>query len=624
MADMSGLFGSEADAARATAADIASTKSKSDALKAEMQSVAANQTWSDWATSWCAAFVNTAYSAIGVQNTSPNPLSAKGWLSQGTPVPQEEAKKGDVIVFNRVSPKGWQGHVGIITANNEDGTFETIEGNTGIGGGKTGVGQKTRGQSGIGYGIAGIVRPDVPGYSAFGPELTTPSEIQAANRNYAALTKGMEGTPVWDGTYNAQFATPAPTPIFASALPDITPAPSATYGDLGLRAGVEPGSPTIASDNTGFGYPSVSSDTTGFGPDSSSAAGGFGGGGFSTGGGFGFEPSFARDDGGFHATTPSAFGGFGQSGAVPEGDMGDMGWHGTVPAAAAAAPGPSYSTGGGFGGGDFATAGGFGGGFSPANTGWAVDKDISPASPTIASDTTGGIPAPAPARPSPTDYGMGVPENYSFATPPAPAPTDAPAFSVDLPPEVFVPTFAAPAAPAIQAQPQPVAPSASFPRRSLPGTFSSPPSEAAPAPKQDFSAPPGFSAAFNGLWSPPSATQSRSAFAGLTGLSDRTVNALTSAYDAGGMLTGAAYSGLMDAFNNPSPNFAANAVSPVFASPLADLTSTASNPTGSTDPGAQTADTRSWSDRLAQAFSGLGGAFSGGGGWGDGTNPGLR
>jgi len=58
---------------------------------------------------WCAAFVGAVLAQVGLPNTGkPN---ARSYLEYGTPVDAEHARPGDIVVFWRGSPSGWQGHV---------------------------------------------------------------------------------------------------------------------------------------------------------------------------------------------------------------------------------------------------------------------------------------------------------------------------------------------------------------------------------------------------------------------------------------------------------------------------------------------------------------------------------
>lgn len=60
------------------------------------------------ATPWCAAFVNAVLGASGNEGTGK--LNARSFLEWGEPA--ERPTLGDVAVFSRGDPNGWQGHVG--------------------------------------------------------------------------------------------------------------------------------------------------------------------------------------------------------------------------------------------------------------------------------------------------------------------------------------------------------------------------------------------------------------------------------------------------------------------------------------------------------------------------------
>lgn len=61
-------------------------------------------------TAWCAAFVGAMLKKGGVEGTGK--LNARSYLDWGKPVELDQAKKGDIVVFSRGDPNGWQGHVG--------------------------------------------------------------------------------------------------------------------------------------------------------------------------------------------------------------------------------------------------------------------------------------------------------------------------------------------------------------------------------------------------------------------------------------------------------------------------------------------------------------------------------
>lgn len=80
-------------------------------------------------TAWCAAFVNSSLGAAGMQGTGK--LNARSFLDWGTPV--DTPQRGDVAVFSRGDPNGWQGHVGFFDSTNPDGTINVLGGNQGNG-----------------------------------------------------------------------------------------------------------------------------------------------------------------------------------------------------------------------------------------------------------------------------------------------------------------------------------------------------------------------------------------------------------------------------------------------------------------------------------------------------------
>lgn len=63
-------------------------------------------------TAWCAAFVNWCLEKAGKQGTEK--ANARSYLNYGSRVNASQVKQGDIVVFWRGDPKGWQGHVGFV------------------------------------------------------------------------------------------------------------------------------------------------------------------------------------------------------------------------------------------------------------------------------------------------------------------------------------------------------------------------------------------------------------------------------------------------------------------------------------------------------------------------------
>jgi uncharacterized protein (TIGR02594 family) len=78
-------------------------------------------------TAWCAAFVNASLAKSGGEGTGK--LNARSFLDWGQKV--DDPQKGDVAVFSRGDPNGWQGHVGFFDSMNADGTIKVLGGNQG-------------------------------------------------------------------------------------------------------------------------------------------------------------------------------------------------------------------------------------------------------------------------------------------------------------------------------------------------------------------------------------------------------------------------------------------------------------------------------------------------------------
>lgn len=68
----------------------------------------------DWvehdSVAWCAAFVGHCIERAGLRST--RKLNARSYLDWGVPIDLDNAQEGDVVIFTRGDPSGWQGHVG--------------------------------------------------------------------------------------------------------------------------------------------------------------------------------------------------------------------------------------------------------------------------------------------------------------------------------------------------------------------------------------------------------------------------------------------------------------------------------------------------------------------------------
>ena len=60
-------------------------------------------------TAWCSAFMNWVCKKSGLEYSGA--LNARSWIKIGCEV--EDPNVGDVVVFSRGNPNGWQGHVGL-------------------------------------------------------------------------------------------------------------------------------------------------------------------------------------------------------------------------------------------------------------------------------------------------------------------------------------------------------------------------------------------------------------------------------------------------------------------------------------------------------------------------------
>ena len=69
-------------------------------------------------TAWCAAFVGAMLKRAGYPHTGK--LNARSYLNWGDEVHINDAQEGDIVVFSRGDPNGWQGHVGFYVSHNEN------------------------------------------------------------------------------------------------------------------------------------------------------------------------------------------------------------------------------------------------------------------------------------------------------------------------------------------------------------------------------------------------------------------------------------------------------------------------------------------------------------------------
>lgn len=77
-------------------------------------------------TAWCAAFVGAMLKRTGMPHTGK--LNARSYQYWGDEVTLNEAREGDIVVFWRGTPDGWQGHVGFFVRRAGD-NIEVLGGN---------------------------------------------------------------------------------------------------------------------------------------------------------------------------------------------------------------------------------------------------------------------------------------------------------------------------------------------------------------------------------------------------------------------------------------------------------------------------------------------------------------
>ncbi len=80
-------------------------------------------------TAWCAAFVGAMLKKAGKPHTGK--LNARSYLDYGEKIHLDEAEQGDILIFTRGDPSGWQGHVGFYTGQRTTTSVNVLGGNQG-------------------------------------------------------------------------------------------------------------------------------------------------------------------------------------------------------------------------------------------------------------------------------------------------------------------------------------------------------------------------------------------------------------------------------------------------------------------------------------------------------------
>ena len=131
---------------------------------------------------WCAAFVSYVFNKVGASSifykgikTAYCPNIEAWGKEENLIVSKSSGQYGDIVLFD-FSGSGISGHVGFIEKKNGDGTYSTIEGNTGIGNNANGgmVMRRTRNQSCIRC----IIRPK---YEAEKPTVVAKPTLKKSN-----------------------------------------------------------------------------------------------------------------------------------------------------------------------------------------------------------------------------------------------------------------------------------------------------------------------------------------------------------------------------------------------------------------------------------------------------------
>lgn len=77
---------------------------------------------------WCSSFLCFVVEKAGFVST--NSMAARSWLKFGEST-LKDPLPGDIVVYWRVKPQSWQGHVGVFLRQNRDGSIVTLGGNQG-------------------------------------------------------------------------------------------------------------------------------------------------------------------------------------------------------------------------------------------------------------------------------------------------------------------------------------------------------------------------------------------------------------------------------------------------------------------------------------------------------------
>lgn len=170
----------------------------------------------DTAAAWCAIFVDWVFGQCNAISLLPGgvkdayvPTIADKIIASGRSVGKANGQPGDIVTFDWEQNKS-SDHVGIIEKKNSDGSYTTIEGNTGVGNDSNGgeVMRRTRYQSQISY----IFRPAYSGTSTAPSTGTSSSKLTLDGKwgkNTTKMTQKVLGT-TQDGIVSGQLKSCKP------------------------------------------------------------------------------------------------------------------------------------------------------------------------------------------------------------------------------------------------------------------------------------------------------------------------------------------------------------------------------------------------------------------------------
>lgn len=165
-------------------------------------------------TSWCSVCLGSAAVRVGLPIPPPNiNMLARSWLTWGVAVDPKDVQPGDVAIWPRGDPRGWQGHVNVVEEVLPSGKIKCIGGNQGGLAGGDAVTRTKALDPRHALGFRRAVPATVPALRAAGS-----SEIKAGDRLQNAGTIATIAAPIVAAA-KEMWEPIAETPVFKS-LPE--------------------------------------------------------------------------------------------------------------------------------------------------------------------------------------------------------------------------------------------------------------------------------------------------------------------------------------------------------------------------------------------------------------------